>query len=450
MSCDDCPLNGSVKVEYKDGVDRSILIIGESPGATEVIEGVPFVGPSGRLLEKCMAIAGLDKSKYYIANSAKCRMDRNFKKSSSMVRKVCNACKEYLDAYIKEVNPKIILLLGGIALKQVTKKTKLMAEHGTISRLPIYDCWYMPTLHPSYCIQFPQYESVLQEDIIKMAQFINSGYRMNKGDIEIRSISSIEEAEGIEDAEYIAIDSETQGADPTDPNGLVISFSFAFSDNVGYQVLLHQEVDVDSNDYDFSIRWDRKVGKAKTRLNLKIKKAEQFDNKIALLRYILESDKKKIMFNGNFDIRFFDQLFLRNGLEKPRIKNYIMDVQAASHLLEENIYTRCSLEQSRKGFTDLTSDYSTSFDSRYDKSDMLSVPPDELGYYAAMDAVTTYRCGMAIRDRMNKGEVYLNPFSDYQEGKWYRPKEYCLSRYFLRFVMPTLEALRVLEDNGAR
>jgi len=445
MACDNCPLNGRTKVPFTrpKSTSNSIMIIGESPGYNEVIEGKPFVGRSGKLLNECLAIVGINREECSIANSAKCRMTREFKKSAKDVNNTCKCCREFLISEIVAVRPKFILVLGSIALKQVLKQAKISSAHGVIQWSSEFDCWAMASYHPSYCLQFPQYKQVLIEDLTKMVRFINNNYSMDSGKIQIKRACCIDDAPGIREAKYIAIDSETQGLDPFDPNGLVISFSFCFDKNIAYQVILHEEVRSADDHYDFTIQWPRKVGKSREIINIPVRRSDRFEEKLELLRFIMESEAHKFMFNGNFDIMFFNYTFKRYGYDPPELRNYLMDVQAAAQLLEENVYSRCSLEQARKGLTTIVSDYSTKFDSVQDKSDMLSANPEELEFYAGMDALVTYHCGMAIRHRLNNGEEYVNPFV----GD--KPLKQPLVEYLLKFTMPVLAALRVLEENGA-
>ena len=83
------------------------MFIGEGPGADEDLQGIPFVGKAGQLMNKAFAGIGIKRENVYIANVVKCRppQNRNPEKDEA------DACREYLISQIKLVNPKVIVLL---------------------------------------------------------------------------------------------------------------------------------------------------------------------------------------------------------------------------------------------------------------------------------------------------------------------------------------------------
>ena len=121
-----------------------IMFIGEGPGADEDIQGIPFVGKAGQLMDKAFQGIGIKREEVYIANIVKCRPanNRNPEKDEAL------ACREYLETQIKLVNPEIIVLLGSIALKDI-----LGEEYGiTASRgkwIEKNEIKYLPTFHPA-------------------------------------------------------------------------------------------------------------------------------------------------------------------------------------------------------------------------------------------------------------------------------------------------------------
>ena len=121
-----------------------IMFVGEGPGAEEDVQGVPFVGKAGQLMDKAFQGVGIKREEVYIANIVKCRPpnNRNPEKDET------TSCKEYLESQIKLVNPEIIILLGSVALKNI-----LGEEYGiTSSRGKWFEkdgIKYMPTFHPA-------------------------------------------------------------------------------------------------------------------------------------------------------------------------------------------------------------------------------------------------------------------------------------------------------------
>jgi DNA polymerase len=118
INCTRCALanEGRSKVIFSDGPeDARIMIVGESPGAVEDQQGIPFSGPAGKLLNELLIEAGFKRSDFYITNSVHCKPLNNHKPSVVELR----ACKTMLDKEIECVRPNVILLLGAVASLQV-------------------------------------------------------------------------------------------------------------------------------------------------------------------------------------------------------------------------------------------------------------------------------------------------------------------------------------------
>lgn len=145
-NCTKCKLcNGRKNVVIGTGnKNAKIMFIGEGPGADEDIQGIPFVGKAGQLMNKALQGLGLNREDIYIANVVKCRPPQN----RNPEKEEAEACKEYLDTQINLVKPEIIVLLGSIALKNV-----LGEEYGiTQSRGKWFEkdgIKILPTFHPA-------------------------------------------------------------------------------------------------------------------------------------------------------------------------------------------------------------------------------------------------------------------------------------------------------------
>ena len=120
------------------------MFIGEGPGADEDKQGIPFVGRAGKLMNMAFEAIGLKREEVYIANIVKCRPpgNRNPEDDEATV------CLNYLRNQVILVKPKIVVLLGSVALKNILGK-----EYGiTASRgkwVEKRGIWYMPTWHPA-------------------------------------------------------------------------------------------------------------------------------------------------------------------------------------------------------------------------------------------------------------------------------------------------------------
>ena len=124
--------------------NADIMFIGEGPGADEDREGIPFVGKAGQLMNKALEGIGINREDLYIANIVKCRPPSNRVPTEDEAL----ACLNYLRNQVILVKPKIVVLLGSTALKNIMGE-----EYGiTSSRgkwIEKKGIWYMPTWHPA-------------------------------------------------------------------------------------------------------------------------------------------------------------------------------------------------------------------------------------------------------------------------------------------------------------
>ena len=124
--------------------DADIMFIGEGPGADEDAKGEPFVGKAGKLMDMAFTLLGIKREEVYIANVVKCRppFNRNPEQDEEQ------ACLDYLRNQVLLVKPKIIVLLGSVALKNI-----LGSEYGITSArgkwIEKKGIYYMPTWHPA-------------------------------------------------------------------------------------------------------------------------------------------------------------------------------------------------------------------------------------------------------------------------------------------------------------
>ncbi len=127
-----------------------ILVIGEAPGADEDAQGLPFVGASGKLLDKMLMAIGLSRTtNCFIANMVKCRPANNRNPQSSEIE----CCSHFLSEQIRLLRPKMILILGTVALKAMLKTSEGISHlHGKLFQYSSADGSLIPTIatyHPS-------------------------------------------------------------------------------------------------------------------------------------------------------------------------------------------------------------------------------------------------------------------------------------------------------------
>ena len=152
LNCKKCPLSKSRhNVVFSDGIPNSkLMLIGEAPGYWEDMKGLPFVGRAGQLLDKIFLSVGLSREKdVYICNTIKCRPPEN----RNPLPDEKTACREFLDAQINILKPKIILICGNIALNSMLPDEKgITRARGKWFNGP-YESKMMPIFHPSYLLR---------------------------------------------------------------------------------------------------------------------------------------------------------------------------------------------------------------------------------------------------------------------------------------------------------
>jgi len=164
-ACTKCPLaRGRRHAVPGDGPENArIMFVGEAPGVQEDIQGRPFVGPAGQLLNQLLWEADLRREEVYITNIVKCRPPDNREPLPSEVE----ACNDYLIGQIAALQPQVICTLGSPALRvlidpglTISKVHGSPVRHGGILYVPLY--------HPAAAIHKPQLRQTLVDDMIRM------------------------------------------------------------------------------------------------------------------------------------------------------------------------------------------------------------------------------------------------------------------------------------------
>ena len=165
-ACEKCELcQTRTHVVFGMGNPQSdILFIGEGPGENEDLEGLPFVGRSGQLLDKMLAAIDLDRNKnIYIANIVKCRPPKN----RDPLPEEQEACIDWLRNQVMIMRPKIIVCLGRIAaMKLIKPDMKITKEHGIFFEKN--GVLMMATLHPAALLRNPSNKPAASEDFLKL------------------------------------------------------------------------------------------------------------------------------------------------------------------------------------------------------------------------------------------------------------------------------------------
>lgn len=124
--------------------NADIMMIGEGPGADEDAQGEPFVGKAGKLMNEAFRGIGINRDNLYITNVVKCRPPQNRDPEKDEIE----SCKQYLENQIQIIKPKLIVLLGKIALQSILgEEYSITRDRGTLIEKD--EITYLPMWHPA-------------------------------------------------------------------------------------------------------------------------------------------------------------------------------------------------------------------------------------------------------------------------------------------------------------
>jgi DNA polymerase len=172
--CKACDLwkRGTQTVFGEGGSHAKVMLVGEQPGNQEDLEGKPFVGPAGKLLDTALVAAGIDRAKVYVTNAVK-----HFKwepRGKRRIHKKPNtaevaACRPWLDGEIAALQPKVIVCLGATAAQVLLGRDFRVTQHrGEFLKSPLAP-YLMATVHPSSILRAPD-EETRQEEMKRFVQ----------------------------------------------------------------------------------------------------------------------------------------------------------------------------------------------------------------------------------------------------------------------------------------
>jgi DNA polymerase len=165
-----CNLKFTAKnLVFSDGnPEAPLMLVGEAPGRDEDIEGRPFVGRSGQLLDRMLAAIGFDRRSAYIANVIPWRPPGN----RTPTPHETEICRPFIERQIELVNPKVLVNLGGPSAKTLLNTTEGILRlrgnwrvHTTASGVTIPA---MPTLHPAYLLRTPAHKRLAWRDLLEV------------------------------------------------------------------------------------------------------------------------------------------------------------------------------------------------------------------------------------------------------------------------------------------
>ena len=174
VACTRCPLSeGRTQVVFGVGnPNADLLFVGEAPGREEDLKGEPFVGRSGRLLDKLvLEEMGLTRDEFYIANVLKCRPPNNRDPLPDEIA----ACRPYLEQQVALIGAKVIVTLGNFATKLLLNTTDGITKVRGRT-YPYGDTTLVPTYHPSAALQGGGNEVLarMRADLVRAKQALDA------------------------------------------------------------------------------------------------------------------------------------------------------------------------------------------------------------------------------------------------------------------------------------
>lgn len=169
-SFEGCNLRYTAKnLVFADGNPAGgVMLVGEAPGRDEDIEGLPFVGRSGQLLDRMLGAIGLDRNAVYIANVIPWRPPGN----RTPTPQETEICRPFIERQIELASPKLLVTLGGPSAKVLLKTTEGVLRlrgnwrvHTMANGAPIPT---MPTLHPAYLLRNPAHKKLAWRDFLEI------------------------------------------------------------------------------------------------------------------------------------------------------------------------------------------------------------------------------------------------------------------------------------------
>jgi DNA polymerase len=170
MVCTKCDLHNSRRnaVPGEGNINAPILFIGEAPGEQEDLQGRPFVGAAGKLLNQLLNSIGLRREEIYITNIVKCRPPANRPPRTDEV----SACSTYLDRQMKLIKSRIVCPMGNVALRSfLGKDVAISTAHGK----PIANSEnrsIFPLYHPAAVLYTAKLRKVLEDDFQKLSKML--------------------------------------------------------------------------------------------------------------------------------------------------------------------------------------------------------------------------------------------------------------------------------------
>lgn len=172
-ACQNCELGKTCnrKVPGKGNQQADVLIIGEAPGHDEDIQGLPFVGRAGQLLDRMLLAIDIQPQQVYITNILKCRPPNNRDPKVDEIK----ACSTFLQAQIKLIQPKVVLLSGRISAQNILRDQSPVGKLRDRQHiLPDTEIPALVTYHPAYLLRNPAEKTKVWHDLKTLQRLLKN------------------------------------------------------------------------------------------------------------------------------------------------------------------------------------------------------------------------------------------------------------------------------------
>jgi DNA polymerase len=174
--CVTCPLHETrTNVVFGSGnADAELMFIGEAPGANEDLQGLPFVGQAGKLLDKLLGEIGLERGDVFVANTLKCRPPGNRDPHPHELE----ACQHYLYSQLELIQPTVVCTLGNFATKLLRgEPTGISRIHGQaeVRTIGPRAVRLYPLYHPAAALYTPSTLEMLRADFLRIPEILEMG-----------------------------------------------------------------------------------------------------------------------------------------------------------------------------------------------------------------------------------------------------------------------------------
>lgn len=426
IRCDKCKLYETSKaslygIQYHrslindEGIEGApIMFVGEAPGSEEIIKDKPFVGDAGKQLRASLEKVGIKN--FYVSNVVRCRPPEN---KTPTPAQVSSCSKLHLYKTIERVKPKVLVLLGNVALKEVLGFSGITKLAGKVFQSEKVGVPCIPVVHPSYVIRNafnPLVLSSFEESLraVKAVVDYDRDIVNPEAGCKYVTVSTMEQIDRLFkkllEVEGFSYDLETSGFDWIEDK--ILCMSFSWKERTGVVIPFYHSNPNYMEDHKLVPFW------------------QDSDKKkiVEGLRKILQRRVWRYYNNGKFDNKFLIGSFGIDPIGPLKLPLYLFDNMLAHHLLDENVAH--DLDSMVLQYTDMglySKDIKKYLTSK--ETSFAVIPQEVLWKYSAKDADAEFRVGKLFQPMIEK------------EG---------LHDLFYKIVMPYSKVLESMELNGAK